>query len=124
MPALVVQPEAEAAAIQDMISEGAPDPLPAARRTAAATPVCAQCGASKASTAVRCATCGFSKRLDRVLGHEPSAEVRVAQRRTARRVFRLYCLACSRSSEVSTPPAQPGRCSACGGTMLTELAPY
>jgi ribosomal protein L40E len=123
MSPLAVQPDVDAAAIQDMISEGAPDPLPPAPRTAAATRVCARCGATRSSGAARCATCGFRNSLASSLAHEPSAEVRAAQRRTVRRVFRLYCLACSRSSEVSTPPARSGRCSACGGTMLTELAP-
>jgi DNA-directed RNA polymerase subunit RPC12/RpoP len=127
MSALAVQPDADAAAIQDMISEGAPDPLPPARRPGPATPVCVRCGAtkskSKSSAAARCATCGFRNRLDSSPEHEPSAAARAAERRAARRVFRLYCIACSRSSEVSTPPARSGRCSACGGTMLTELAP-
>ena len=56
------------------------------------------------------------------LRDEQSAEERAAQRRAARRVFRLYCFACGRSSEVSVAPAQPGRCVHCGGTMLVELA--
>jgi hypothetical protein len=53
---------------------------------------------------------------------EPSAEVRAAERRAARRVFRLYCFSCGRSSESSTAPLRPGRCPTCGGTMLLELA--
>ena len=56
------------------------------------------------------------------LPNEPSAEERAAQRRAARRVLRLYCLACGRSSEVSIAPVRPGRCLHCGGTMLVELA--
>ena len=53
---------------------------------------------------------------------EPTAEVRAAERRAARRVFRLYCFSCGRSSESSTAPVRPGRCPTCGGTMLLELA--
>ena len=56
------------------------------------------------------------------LPDEPSAEERAAQRRAARRVFRLYCFACGRSSEVSIVPVRPGRCLHCGGTMLVEMA--
>jgi hypothetical protein len=56
------------------------------------------------------------------LRNEPSAEERAAQRRAVRRVFRLYCFACGRSTETSVAPAQPGRCIHCGGTMLVELA--
>lgn len=56
------------------------------------------------------------------LPDEPSAEERAALRRAARRVFRLYCLACGRSSEVLIAPAQAGRCEHCGGTMLLEFA--
>jgi hypothetical protein len=53
---------------------------------------------------------------------EPTAEVRAAERRAARRVFRLYCFSCGRSTESSTAPVRPGRCPTCGGTMLLELA--
>ena len=120
MPVLGLEADADAAAIQAMISEGAPDALPSAPRTAA--PVCARCGATKTAAAARCTRCGFRNGLDGSLEDEPSADVRAAQRRSARRVFRLYCLACSRSIEASTPPTRPGRCSACGGTMLIELA--
>jgi hypothetical protein len=63
------------------------------------------------------------------LDEESSAEERAAQaveraaqRRTDRRVFRLYCVACGRSSDVSIPPVRPGRCVHCGGTMLVEVA--
>jgi hypothetical protein len=56
------------------------------------------------------------------LPDEPPAEERAAQRRAARRVFRLYCFACGRSSEVSIPPVRPGRCLHCGGTMMVEVA--
>jgi hypothetical protein len=38
----------------------------------------------------------------------------------ALRPYRLYCFACGRSSEVAIVPAHPGRCTACGGSMLTE----
>jgi DNA-directed RNA polymerase subunit RPC12/RpoP len=52
---------------------------------------------------------------------EPSADQHVAERRAPKRVFRLYCFACGRSSEVLIPPARPGRCQHCGGTMLVEM---
>jgi hypothetical protein len=54
---------------------------------------------------------------------EPSAEERAAQRKAARRIFRLYCFACGRSTESTTSPSEKaGRCPVCGGTMLLELA--
>lgn len=46
-----------------------------------------------------------------------------AARRATPRTFRLYCVACSRSTEATVAPTRPGRCEACGGTMLLELAP-
>lgn len=52
---------------------------------------------------------------------EPSAEERAAQRRTARLVFRVYCLACGRSREGADAPPRPGRCPHCGGTMLVDM---
>jgi hypothetical protein len=67
------------------------------------------------------------KRMSRwsafTLAEEPPAEERAAQRRAARRVFRLYCIACGRSSEMLIAPAKAGRCVHCGGTMLLEVAP-
>lgn len=51
---------------------------------------------------------------------EPSAEERAAQRRAARWRYRLYCLACGRSVEISTVPAFGSRCGHCGGTLLVE----
>jgi ribosomal protein S27E len=36
------------------------------------------------------------------------------------RGIRLFCVSCGRSTEVATAPAKPGRCTHCGGTMLTE----
>jgi rRNA maturation endonuclease Nob1 len=54
---------------------------------------------------------------------ERSAEQRAAVRNAARRVFRLYCFACGRSSESSVAPAKAGRCQHCGGTMLLEVSP-
>ncbi|MCA1648254.1 MAG: hypothetical protein LC797_23285 [Chloroflexi bacterium] len=54
---------------------------------------------------------------------EPCAEERAAIRKAARRVFRLYCFACGRSTEgTSSPTERAGRCPVCGGTMLLELA--
>ena len=57
------------------------------------------------------------------LQDEPSAAERAARRRAARHVFRVYCIACGRSSDVSRVPARPGRCLHCGGTLLVEVAP-
>jgi hypothetical protein len=57
---------------------------------------------------------------------DPSDELpvdeRAAARRAARRLFHLHCMACGRSSEPSRVPARAGRCPACGGTTLLELA--
>jgi len=53
---------------------------------------------------------------------EPPAEERAALRKAARRIFRLYCFACGRSTEGTTTPGRAGRCPVCGGTMLLELA--
>ena len=46
---------------------------------------------------------------------EPSTNERAAQRRAARRVFQVYCLARGRSGKVSVAPLRPGRCLHCGG---------
>lgn len=53
---------------------------------------------------------------------EPSVEERAAERRALRRRFRVYCIACGRSSEASTVPARSSRsrCAHCGGTLLVE----
>ena len=100
MPGAATEPEDDAAAIERMLDDGAP-----INRTAKAR--------------VRTARWSPLNLLD-----EPPAADRAAQRRAARRVFRLYCLACGRSNEVLIAPAQPGRCGRCGGTMLAELAAY
>lgn len=97
MPGVAAQPEDEAFAIERMVDDGAPAGLPPRARKSRWAPVHLQ--------------------------EEASAEERAAQRRVARRVFRLYCFACGRSSEVSIVPVRPGRCPHCGGTMLVEVAP-
>jgi len=51
---------------------------------------------------------------------EPSVEERAAARKVARTLFRVYCLACGRSSEGASAPARLARCEDCGGTMLVE----
>jgi len=51
---------------------------------------------------------------------EPSAEERAAARKGARTLFRVYCMACGRSSEGASAPARLSRCEDCGGTMLVE----
>jgi hypothetical protein len=96
MPGRVVEPDKETVAVQHTITEGAPDPFRSRARRPRMSPL--------------------------EIEAEPSAEVRAAERRAARRVFRLYCVACGRSSEAATAPARAGRCPTCGGTMLLELA--
>jgi hypothetical protein len=97
MTDVAAAPEDESLAIERMLDDGAPSSLPYRLRRSRWTSV-------------------------RLVDELP-AEERAAQRRAARRVFRLYCLACGRSSEVSIAPARPGRCVHCGGTMLVEVAP-
>jgi hypothetical protein len=97
MSGVVAEPEDDAVAIERMLDDGAPAALPPRVRGSRWTPL--------------------------HLPDEPSTEERAAQRRAARRVFRLYCFACGRSSEVSVAPVRPGRCLHCGGTMLVEVAP-
>ena len=98
MTGVVARPENDAVAIERMLDDGAP-----------ANP--------NVTGRIR-----PSRRSPLQLRDEPSADERAAQRRAARRVFRLACLACGRSSEVSVAPARPGRCVHCGGTMLIEVA--
>lgn len=100
MPGAATEPEDDAVAIERMLDDGAPINR-------------------RAKARVRTSRWSPLNLLD-----EPPAADRAAQRRAARRVFRLYCLACGRSSEVLIAPAQPGRCGRCGGTMLAELAAY
>lgn len=98
MPGVVAtEPDEDATAIQRMLDDGAPADLPPRVRSTRWRPV--------------------------HLLNEPAAEDRAAQRRAARRVFRLYCFACGRSTEVLIAPLRPGRCLHCGGTMLAEVAP-
>jgi hypothetical protein len=96
MSGVAAQPEDEAVAIERMLDDGAPAGPPPRLRKSRWSPI--------------------------YIPNEPSAEERAAQRRAARRVFRLYCFACGRSSEVSSAPVRPGRCLHCGGTMLVEVA--
>jgi len=96
MPGMVVEPDEETAAVQHTLTKEAPDPFRPRVRRPRMSPV--------------------------EIEAEPSAEVRAAERRAARRVFRLYCVACGRSSEAATAPLRAGRCPTCGGTMLLELA--
>jgi len=96
MSGVAAEPDDEAGAIERMLDDGAPAGLPPRLRKSRWSPI--------------------------QLPNEPSAEERAAERRAARRVFRLYCFACGRSSEVSIAPVRPGRCLHCGGTMLVEVA--
>jgi hypothetical protein len=89
--------DATAVAIQRMLDDGAPTHLPVRSRR--------------------------SPWRDFGVADQASGAERVAQRRLTRRVFRLYCVACGRASEMSTAPARVGRCLHCGGTMLLEVAP-
>ena len=100
MPGVATEPQDDAAAMERMLDDGAP--VNGSAKARARTPRLAPLN----------------------LLDEPSAADRAEQRRALRRVFRLYCLACGRSSEVLIAPAQPGRCFHCGGTMLTELVAY
>jgi ribosomal protein L40E len=121
MPGTAVEIDDEAAAIDQMISEGAPDNLAPSVRIRRTSYVCAECGALKPGPATRCTKCGNGTRW-RDLG-EPGVAERASERRTRRRVFRTYCVACGRSSEGLSAPVRPGRCLTCGGTMLVELSP-
>jgi hypothetical protein len=94
-PAVVAdEPDEEASAIERMLDDGAPLGVPRRVRKSRWAPV--------------------------QLQEEATAEERAERRRSARRVFRLYCFACGRSSEVSVAPARAGRCVHCGGTMVVE----
>jgi hypothetical protein len=110
------------AAIERMIDEGGPVCSAPSAQLAPAGHICPRCGGKKTWHASRCSGCArrgphpkpFARRAD------PSSEERLAERRAALRPYRLYCFACGRSSEVATVLARPGRCTTCGGTMLTE----
>jgi rRNA maturation endonuclease Nob1 len=107
------------AAVERMIDEGGPvssfEPRAGSR--------CATCGGPKSERAVRCARCSSRGQRRVALDEEPSAEERMTERRLSRTHYRLYCYSCGRSAPVDSPPARPGRCASCGGTMLTELDP-
>jgi len=96
MSGVAAEPDDEAVAKERMLDDGAPADLSPGSRKSRWSPI--------------------------NLPNEPSAEERAALRRAARRVLRLYCLACGRSSEVSIAPVRPGRCLHCGGTMLVEVS--
>ena len=96
MSGVAAEPDDEAGAIERMLDDGAPAGLPPRLRKSRWSPI--------------------------QLPNEPSAEERAAERRAARRVFRLYCFACGRSTEVASVPVRPGRCVHCGGTMLVEVS--
>src|SRR5207244_11697831 len=96
MSGVAAEPDDEAGAIERMLDDGAPAGLPPRLRKSRWSPI--------------------------QLPNEPSAEERAADRRAARRVFRLYCFACGRSRAVSIAPVRPGRCLHSDGTMLVEHA--
>lgn len=96
MPGLVVEPDEEDVAVQSTMTQAATDESQPRVRRSRMSPL--------------------------EIESEPSAEARAAARRAARRVYRLYCVACGRSSEGATAPQRAGRCPTCGGTMLLELA--
>ena len=66
---------------------------------------------------------GRRRRREIVLEPEVPVEQRRLERQAARLQFRLYCVACGRSETVAHPPSRTGRCTVCGGTLLTELEP-
>jgi hypothetical protein len=41
--------------------------------------------------------------------------------RRARIAFRVYCFSCGRATDVDVAPRDPGRCQACGGSMVVEV---
>ena len=98
MVAIALEPEDQATgiAIQRMLDDGAPSAPPRRGRKSRWSPL---------------------ELLD-----EPSADERAARRRLARIAFRVYCLACGRSSEMPVAPLRPGRCLQCGGTLLVEIS--
>src|SRR5690349_3256328 len=100
MTAVAPEPEVDAAAIERMLDDAPP---------------IYRSGSTRART---------SRWSPLILPDEPPAEERAARRRAARRVFRMYCVACGRSSEVSIVPARPSRCVHCDGTILVELVAY
>jgi ribosomal protein S27E len=110
---------ADAVATERMIDEGGPVELPAPSRA----PTCAHCGGPRSVRATRCARCARRARGTGEVPEVPDlpAEQRLTERRGALNRFRLYCFSCGRSTTVASPPAHPGRCLTCGGTMLSEL---
>ena len=107
-------------AVERMIDEGSPitgfEP--------GSPVVCPSCGGLKSERASRCTRCATRGRAARrfLIDEEPSAERRAIERRAAAaNRYRVYCFACGRSTSVAAPPARPGRCPSCGGSMLTEL---
>jgi hypothetical protein len=112
----------DSAAIERMIDEGGPVRSASADHLAPGGWVCPRCGGKKTSHASQCSGCVRRGSLPKQLALRSDApiEVRLAERHAALRPYRLYCFACGRSSEVAIVPAHPGRCTACGGSMLTE----
>jgi DNA-directed RNA polymerase subunit RPC12/RpoP len=62
-----------------------------------------------------------TRRVPTSLADEPSAVERAAARLAARRLFYLFCIACSRSTEPSATPIPAARCPDCGGTRLLQV---
>ena len=98
MTGVVADPEDDAVAIERMLDDGAP------------------------STVYRPRVGRRSRWTPSPMPPEPSTEERAVQRRATRRVFRVYCVACGRSTDVLVAPARPGRCQHCDGTLLVEVA--
>ena len=87
---------------------------------------CPQCGGPKSASALRCYTCAWPGRLPRApLERLPEADAVVVLdvQTSSHRVtaYRVYCFSCGRSKEVPVAPRRPGRCDACGGSMLVEF---
>ena len=92
---------------------------------------CPQCGGHKSATAVRCYTCAWPGReprhsrnyaepAERIVAPEPIEPARATTRVKSK--YRVYCVACGRSTEVEIAVSAPrrSRCQTCGGTMLLE----
>ena len=79
--------------------------------------ICPWCGGAKSPGARRCGRCA---RLGRTSTAVARVEAPEQWEPAPKNQFRVYCVMCGRSSEVFSATARPGRCTACGGTQLTE----
>jgi rRNA maturation endonuclease Nob1 len=86
---------------------------------------CPECGGQKSAGAVRCYKCAWPDRQPRSTRASPVSEelasTTAPHDRRTRIAFRVYCFACGRAVDVEVAPRDPGRCQACGGSLLVEL---